>query len=147
TLPLAKSFDDFFVSLTSGNQNLSLNDLAGLVNDAFHKSGSDVVVDPEFQKQKVNIRDSIVTIFINPVGSRNSLAKLTRLSRLIDLIERIAAQDQSLNTPGAVSAALLKTLILPPTIFPIRPDLPRPVGIGDLLVVKQHIKRYELGEI
>jgi hypothetical protein len=66
---------------------------------------------------------------------------------LINLIERIAAQDKSLNDPGALSAALSKTLLLPPTIFPIRPDLPKPAGVGDLLVVRQHIKRYEAGEI
>jgi hypothetical protein len=63
------------------------------------------------------------------------------------LIERIAAQDKSLNDPGALSAALSKTLVLPSAIFPIQPGLPQPIGMGDLLVVKQHIKRYELGEI
>jgi len=147
TLPLAKNFDDFFAALPSGGQDRGLNDLATLVNNTFQMSASAVVADPEFQREKVNVHDSIIAIFIDPAGPRNSIAKLTRLSRLIDLIERVAAQDLSLNDPGALSAALLKTLLLPPAVFPIRTDLPRPVGVGDLLVVRQHIKRYELGEI
>src|SRR5260370_12836770 len=136
-LPLAKNFDDFFAALSNGGQSVDLNGLGLLVKKAFQKNASVVVAAPEFQTEKMNIRDSIIAIFINPVGQGNSIAKLTKLARLINLIERIADQDKSLNDPGAVSASLSKTLLLPPAIFPIRPDLPNPVGVGDLLVGKQ----------
>src|SRR5205823_13507296 len=69
------------------------------------------------------------------------------VARIMKLIERVGSQDKSLEESKAVTAALSKTLLLPPSIFPLRTDLPKPVGVGDLLVVKQHIKRYELGEI
>jgi predicted glutamine amidotransferase len=59
----------------------------------------------------------------------------------------VAAGDTQLNEAGAVQEALTRTILLPPALFPIRRGLYQPVGIGDLLVVKQHLKRYELGEI
>ena len=37
-------------------------------------------------------------------------------------------------------------MVLPPSIFPLRTDIPYP-RIGDLLVVRQNLKRYEMGEI
>jgi hypothetical protein len=138
------SFDDLYASLTSDNQNVNLETL---VQKSFHRPAAEVVADPEFRREKSNISDTIIAVFIHPVPKSNLLTTLTKIARLINLIERVAAHDKSLNDPGAVSAALSKTLLLPPTIFPIRPDLPKPVGVGDLLVVKQHIKRYELGEI
>src|SRR5262249_27397754 len=48
---------------------------------------------------------------------------------------------------GAIPQALSATLLLPPAIFPLRTDLPQPVGVGDLLVVKQNLKRYDPGDI
>src|SRR5262249_16693444 len=60
TLPLATSFDDFFAFLSNAGQNLELNDLEVLVKKAFQKNASVVVADPEFQKEKMNIRDSII---------------------------------------------------------------------------------------
>lgn len=145
-LPLAKSFDSFYAFI-SEKENFSLGDLETLVQKAFHRTASAVVADPDFQSEKLNIADSIIAVFIRPIAQTNLLTTLTKIARLINLIERVAAQDKSLNDPGAVSAALSRTLLLPRAIFPIRPDLPKPVGVGDLLVVKQHIKRYELGEI
>src|SRR5262249_35018519 len=112
-----------------------------------NRSANNLVVDPDFQMDKTNIFDSIIAIFIRPIGHANPIIELTQIARLINLIERIANQDISLNDPGAVLAALSKTVLLPTAIFPLRPDLPKPVGVGDLLVVKQHLKRYELGEI
>lgn len=53
------------------------------------------------------------------------IGKLTRLARLANLIERVATQDESLSDPAALSAAMSKTLLLPPAIFPIRLDLPK----------------------
>lgn len=147
TMPLAKNFDDLYIAISNGSHSLKLNGLKTLVQEAFHKDATAVVADAEFRKEKLDVSDSIIAIFIDPVVQGDLISKLTRIARLINLIEHIAIQDKSLNDARAVDALLSATLLLPPTIFPIRPDLPRPVGIGDLLVVKQNIKRYELGEI
>ncbi len=146
-LPLGANFDAFLASVLNASQSVGLQQLGVLVQQAFQKDAASVVSDPEFQREKRNVRDSIVAIFIKPAGIGNALTKLTAVVRLMNLLERVAEQDQSLNEAGALAAALSKTLLLPPTIFPIRLDLPKPVGVGDLLVVKQHIKRYEAGEI
>jgi hypothetical protein len=146
-LPFAPSFEAFFASLSNAAPTVSLQDLGAFVKTAFHKNATALVSDPEFQKERASILDSIIAVFIIPLGQETSIAKLAKLARLMDLIGRIADNDTSLSDPRAVSAALLKTLLLPSSIFPIRPDLLKPVGVGDLLVVKQHIKRYELGEI
>jgi hypothetical protein len=147
TLPLAKSFDDFYKSVSDGAQALNLHDLGLLIQKAFNKNATAVVTDPEFKQEKINVWNSIIAVFICPVVQANPIEKLTRLARTANLIERVADQDKSLDDPGALQAALARTLLLPPAIFPIRRDLPKPVGVGDLLVVKQHIKRYEAGEI
>ncbi len=106
-----------------------------------------VVADPEFQKEKVNLTDSMIAIFIHPLLHANPIGDMAQILRLMDLLIRIAAKDKTLNDPGAVLAALTRSLLLPPLIFPLRLDLPKPVGVGDLLVVRQHIQRYEPGEI
>jgi len=46
-----------------------------------------------------------------------------------------------------INAVLVATLILPPRIFSSFEKPVHPVGVTDLLVVKQHLLRYELGEI
>ncbi|KAK6527385.1 hypothetical protein TWF281_010565 [Arthrobotrys megalospora] len=48
---------------------------------------------------------------------------------------------------GGVDFALLVTVILPLDLFPSVPGRLRPVGVADLLVVKPHIQRYELGAV
>ena len=65
----------------------------------------------------------------------------------MDIIRRSAANNHSFNDPSTIDDALSATVILPEDLLPANTDRLRPVGIADLLVVKQHIQRYELGEI
>ncbi len=145
-LGYGSSFDDLYAAISVAGENLKLNDLAKLVQDTFKKSATTLAA--EFQKKEISLFDSIVAIFIHPLAQANySVADLVQSARLMNLIERIARQDKSLEGVGAITAAFSKTFLLPPPVFPLRTDLPKPVGVGDLLVVRQHIKRYELGEI
>ncbi len=100
-----------------------------------------------------NLRDS--QTYSKPGLNQGALA---RIARVTALIQRAAANDQSLNEAGATQAALSRTILLPDLIFPLPvstvadtasgfdPKV-QPIGIGDLLVIKQNLKRYEAGEI
>ena len=64
-----------------------------------------------------------------------------RIARLANLIARVAAGDGTLDDSGEIQSSLNATVLLPPAIFPLKEGLPQPVGVGDLLVVKQQLKR------
>ena len=49
--------------------------------------------------------------------------------------------------PGVINDFFRSTIKLPPEVFPITKPKIKDVGVGDLLVVKEKIKRYETGEI
>jgi len=117
------------------------------VQAAFGKSPEDLAADPGFTSLYRNVRDTIVAVIILPSARSLALADLARLARLMALIVRAAAGDASLGQAGAIQRALSATLLLPAAVFPLRTDLPQPVGVGDLLVVKQQLKRYEPGDV
>lgn len=77
---------------------------------------------------------------------RPSLDEIADLLRLIDLLT-ITDADLNLMTADDILAQLRKTLLLPPGIFSSFEKPVHAIGITDLLVVKQHIARYEAGEI
>lgn len=140
-------FAAFRVALTDPNQHFDLASLRQAILNIFGMAASSLIADTSFQTDKERVFDSILAIFIAPVAHRGPLAALVEIAQLIDLVQRVAAGDTKLNETGAVQEALTRTILLPPALFPIRRGLYQPVGIGDLLVVKQHLKRYELGEI
>ena len=78
---------------------------------------------------------------------RPSLRDVGDLIRLIDVAMTLKVDAPSLATSAAFITALRRTLELPPKIFGRRASTVHAVGITDLLVVKQHIHHYELGEI
>lgn len=75
-----------------------------------------------------------------------SLGEVADLLRLIDLLA-IKDSDIATLTFGALQARLHKTLLVPPRIFSATAKPLHAIGVIDLLVVKQHIARYEAGEI
>jgi hypothetical protein len=147
-LEFATSFNQLSAMLANGAQDRTLDDLGQVIQQTFgNRPVSRVLADPKFQTDKKNAADTIIALFIHPLAHASQLTDLTHIVRLADLIERVAGQDKALNEPGGLLAALSNTLLLPRAIFPLRPELPKPVGVGNLLVVRQHLKRYELGEI
>lgn len=150
TLPLHKCFDDLYDSIVASGDAIKADELEKLIRSAFSKPTSLAVIDDEFRTEKKNVYDSIIATFLYPPAHRlGEMAELTKIARLMSLIERAAAQppDTTLARPGEIWAAISRTLLLPRSIFPIKSCLPQPVGMGDLLVVKQQLKRYEAGEI
>jgi hypothetical protein len=143
-LPWQSAFDQFYKAATTAT---STSALSGVIQTAFGKTAQQLINDPNFKTLAQNISDTIVAIFIHPDAHSLPVADLARIARLLTLITRVASADSSLDDPGSIKSALTATLLLPTAIFPLRDDLPQPVGVGDLLVVKQQLKRYELGDI
>jgi len=74
-----------------------------------------------------------------------SLEELAELLRIVHLVRlTIASPPQS---AAEINAILHATLLLPPKVFASFEKPVHPVGVTDLLLVKQHVLRYELGEI
>jgi hypothetical protein len=122
-------------------------DLTAAINTIFGKPPQDIVTDPAFDQLLRHLRDSIVACFIAPHPRALPIAELVKILRVLMLITRVADGDQALDEPGAIQTALVATVLLPKNVFPLRDDLPHPVGVGDLLVVKQQLTRYEGGDI
>jgi len=143
-VPWQAAFERFAVAAASAK---NIQDIATAVQAAFGKKLSVVVADPVFTGLYRNVRDTIVAVIILPAARSLALADLARLTRLMALIVRAAAGDPSLGQAGAIADALTASLQLPTAVFPLRAGLPQPVGVGDLLVVKQQLKRYEPGDV
>jgi hypothetical protein len=98
-------------------------------------------------QNRAQLVDNFVALYIAPRRDRPSLIEIADVLRTMDLAARVSAGDATLAQPGGVQTALNLSLLLPPNIFQVPDSRVRPVGIADLLLVKQHISRYELGEI
>jgi hypothetical protein len=143
-LPWQDAFDKLYAVAKMAKARL---ELSTAINSEFGKTAQSLEADPVFKALVQNVHDTIIAIFIHPGAHSLPITDLVLIARLMNLIARVAADDASLDDPGAVQSALTSTLLLPTAIFPLRDDLPQPVGVGDLLVVKQNLKRYELGDI
>jgi hypothetical protein len=125
----------------------NLTQVEAAIKDVFGVASPQVEADQKYLGDRAWVWDSIVLIFLLPKLHRNPFAALTEVAQIMDIVHRAAAKDQSLDEPSVISDALHATVILPQDLLPANPNRLRPVGIADLLVVKQHINRYELGEI
>jgi hypothetical protein len=77
-----------------------------------------VVADKRFLDDKLRVHDSLVALQISPSADTTELALLVNISRAIDLLERVAADDASLRNPGAARSAISRVVVLPPKLFP-----------------------------
>lgn len=126
-------------------QNLAA--LADLVSKSFGMTADALVKDAEFISETTNIQDSLVATFITPPPASNLLADLSRAIELFTLIQSIAAKDPNLTDVTSIQASVILPIVLPSPAFPIAPNTVAAVGIGDLLVVRQHPLRYEAAQI
>jgi hypothetical protein len=124
-----------------------LTALQKLVQSVFGQTPSALLAGDDFKSDWTRIDDSVIALFISPEAGRDLAGPLTQLARLIGLLQRIAASDTSLNAPDAVAEALARLLLLPQALFPLNPGMVKPVGVGDLLVVRQRLTRYELSDV
>ena len=144
TIPQLAAFDQFAAAAARARD---VPEVVAAVQTAFGKAPAALVADPVFQHLYRDVRDTIVAAIILPTARSFALADLARLARSMALIVGTANDDPSLGEPGAIQQALTATLVLPKPTFPLRTDLPQPVGVGDLLVVRQQLKRYEAGDV
>lgn len=119
-------------SLGYGNQYVKLMDalqhaagskpdakaLASVTHRIFPKV-TQVVADRRFQEDKRRIHDSLVALQVSPSGDNGASALLVELSRAVDVVERVAADDASIKQPGAVRDATTRVVVLPAGLFPI----------------------------
>lgn len=143
-LPFQDGFDALYTAALTATKGAELEPV---IQKGFGMGSAALVADANFKTLMQNVNDSMVAAVIHPAVHSLPVADLARIARLGNLIARVAAGDVLLDVAGAIQSALNATLLLPPAIFPLRDDLPQPVGVGDLLVVKQQLKRFEAGDI
>lgn len=125
-------------------------DLIARIAQIFDMKESDVprlLQNADFNADTERLFDSIIALFLAPTELPYLLTPLSELAQTTRLVQRAAARDARLGSSAAVREALSASLLLPPQIFPIHKDQIQPVGVADLLVVKQQLKRHELGEV
>ena len=138
-----ESFGEWLRWVASDPPGPGWSDLVAQIQATFGVAPTDLMADTGFVLDRQRVHDSILALFIAPAAGSGLLPALAELARVLDLIARVAAGDAALNDPDAAADALGRTLLLPPAIFPIRKGMVKPVGIADLLVVRQHLSHYE----
>jgi hypothetical protein len=146
TLQLAPDFEALQTALESAAASTTAYDVGALIQTAFGSPASSVAATAEFNHERTLLGDSVIVIVLLPDLHALPLDQMVDILRMMDIVERVSDGDTSLNTPSVLQAALSVSIVLPPSIFPLRRDISYP-RIGDLLVVNQNLKRYELGEI
>jgi len=146
TLQLAPDFEALKTALESAAATKTAYNVGALIQTAFGSPASSVAANAEFNHERTLLGDSVIVIVLLPDLHALPLDQMVDILRMMDIIVRVSDGDTSLNTPSVLQAALSVSIVLPPSIFPLRADIPYP-RIGDLLVVNQNLKRYELGEI
>ena len=94
-----------------------LTDLKRFIRAAFDHTAAEVVADSSFALDKRRVQDSLLAVTLASVPA--NVDHLALYARLIDLIERIAVDDVTLNEPGAIAKALIRLLVLPKDLFPL----------------------------
>ncbi|KAF1995194.1 hypothetical protein P154DRAFT_566883 [Amniculicola lignicola CBS 123094] len=142
-----QSYANLRSTLADSSSKQDLESVQAAIMAEFKVPADKLHGDAAYDHDRAWVWDSILLIFLVPRLHRNPFNALIRIAQVLDIIRRAADGDTSLNQPTAVLEALSATVILPPDLLPEDTTRLRPVGIADLLVVKQHINRYELGEI
>ena len=139
-----QAFDARLGKLPNPTDLGALNNAAQL---AFGQPPGQLVASEDFRYDAEVLGDTIVAVMLAPEAALTALDGQLSSFRLLTLVDRIARADSGLAVDHAVPAALLAAAVLPGSIFPVDPTMIPPVGVADDWVVRQHIARYELGEI
>lgn len=134
--------DDFTTNLPVG-----LPAIEQSVQKAFGVSSATLVADGRFATDEVRVKDSLTAAYIAPQGHRKNMSAVADTARVMAIVRGLVAKSSLLDAPGGVSGALDQPLIASTTVLPQSGTTIRPAGITDLLVVRQHINRYEKAEI
>lgn len=96
-----------------------LDDLKGLISTAFDADAAVVAASESLRSDKARLQDSLLAIKLAAPAEPTNLEHLARDVRLVDLVERAAADDATLDEPQAVARALKRLLVLPADLFPL----------------------------
>jgi hypothetical protein len=103
----------------SAKPEAHLEELKTLIRNAFAEAAGDVVVSESFQSDKTRVHESLLAVKLASSIAQMNLDHLPLYARLLNVIERTAADDAALNESGAVARALARLLILPTDLFPL----------------------------
>src|SRR5215470_9016258 len=116
----AASLKDLHSALLD-NAQADLPRLKTLAQNAFGKPAGEVVASDTFLSDKTRVHDSLLAMKLASTVVETSVEHLPLYARLISLVERTAAGDETLNAKEAVPRALVRFLILPTDLFPLPP--------------------------
>jgi hypothetical protein len=124
TLKLAPQFQALQTALESAAAGNAAYDVGSLLQTAFGSSAATVPATGEFHNEQNILGDSIIVIVLLPDLHLLPLDQMFDILGLMDIIERAAKSDTTLNAPAVLQAALAVPIILPPSISPLRTDIP-----------------------
>lgn len=111
--------------LNSQKQPVKIDELLQAIQLIFGSNVEELIAgntDYDYEGDRRKVADSlIVASIIDSQKTFQARPKLMRAMRLFGLLERIAANDETLQKEGAVERALRATVLLPPDIFPLPP--------------------------
>lgn len=120
----AASLKDLHSALLD-NAQADLVQMKTLMRNAFDKPADEVVARSTFQSDKIRVQDSLLAVKLASTVIETNMEHLPLYARLMSLVERTAAGDETLNAKEAVPRALVRFLILPADLFPL-PAPPKP---------------------
>ncbi len=121
--------------------------LEAAVKKAFGVTSAHLLADSRFSADDVRAKDSITAAYISPAGHRKNMSRVADAVRSMRIVRELVAQAPWLGSEGGLTIALNQTLVVSTTVLPSSATTIRPAGITDLLVVRQHINRYQKAEI
>ncbi|MFJ8437637.1 hypothetical protein [Kitasatospora griseola] len=147
SLPLAPELQAFGAALEALPDPADLASLGGAVKDHFNDTPAHFASGNRFRDAVLPLTDALMAAVLSPLARLVDPDKHVAALRLLAVVRRIASKDATLTAAGAVAAALAAHVVLPQEVFPVDPSIVQPQAIADDWVVRQHISRYELGEI
>ena len=101
---------------------VSLQDFEQAVTEIFGAGPKELVQSPEYRQDRLDLADLVLMVAISSDPSMLTVRRdLMRWVRLADLIERLAKDDETLADAGAIRRGMVKTVVLPPLLFPLPP--------------------------
>jgi hypothetical protein len=97
----------------------TLDSLKRLVKKHFNKSAGDLAADDSFRRDKERLNDAVVTNVILAEDRTLPTDVAATILRAFSMVERLAADDETIATKAGVDAALGSTLLLPGDVFPL----------------------------
>src|SRR5689334_778520 len=97
----------------------TLDSLKKLVKKHFDIGATELVADHNFRRDKEGLNDAVVTNVILAEDRTVPTDIAAAILRAFSIVERLAADDETIATKAGIDGALGSTLILPGDVFPL----------------------------